>query len=137
MKKLISSLLFCCLLVLSLHGICEATATYQLTESQLTQLENNINQLEINNNEQEKQLQQVNQLLQKSNNQITISDQQIMKLNQQLMIAGNSIEQAEKSLKIANEYWEKLEQAEKFKIKKLTFERDIIGIGLLYMIFKK
>ena len=130
MKRNISSLLLCCLLLLGSYGTCSATAMYQLTESQLTQLENNIKQLELNNSEQEKQLQKVSELLLRSDKQTQI-------LSEKLTVAEQSVIQAQKSLKTANESLQKLEQAEKSKIRALTFQRDILIVGLAYMAFKK
>lgn len=135
--KSISSLLLCCLLLVSLGGTCGATATYQITESQLTQLEQDLTQLEKNNQQQEQQLEKVNQLLQQSNNQITLSDQQIVKLNQQLAIANNSINRAQIALQETNKSFEILEKAEKAKIRTLTLQRDILIVGIIAIAFKK
>lgn len=126
----ILSLVLCLLLLATLGGTCGAQAMYQLTESQLTQLESNINQLELNNSEQEKQLQKVSELL-------VMSDKQTQILSEKLTLAEQSIMRAQSDLQIANESLEKLEKAEKSRIRALTFQRDILIVGLAYMAFKK
>jgi len=128
-KKILSSVLLC-LLLLSLPITCGAQAMYQLTESQLTQLENNINQLEKNNLQQEAQLQKVSDLLVRSDKQITI-------LQEKLTLAENSIGQAQSALQVANKSFEKLEQAEKSKIRALTLQRNLLIVGIIGMVFNK
>ena len=90
-KQLILFLsLFFCLLVFQPTN-CSAEKTYQITETQLTQLEMIFNQLETNSIQSQAELITLRQQLQ-------ISKSQLAELRQQTQIAQNSLQNANKSL---------------------------------------
>ena len=129
MKRKLSSLLLCLLLLVSLFGTCSAQQ-YQISEEQLIQLENNLNQLERNSIEQDKQLQKVSELLLRS-------DKQTQLLSEKLTLAENSINQTQNLLNQANQSFEALEKAEKSKIRSLALQRDLLVIGIIGLVVRK
>ena len=131
-RNILSLVLFCLLLV-SFFGTCSAA---EISEQDLDKLESNLNQLQIQTQEQDKRYQRVNDLLVKSDKQIQISNSQITLLEAQLTKAEQLINQTQNSLQSANLLLEKQEAESKSKIRNLTFQRDLLIVGLAYMAFK-
>ena len=129
MKRKISSLVLCCLLLLGSFGTCSAQQ-YQISEEQLTQLENNLNQLEQNSIEQNKQLQKVSELLVRS-------DKQTQLLSEKLTQAENSINLTQNLLSQANQSFETSAKESKSEIRKLRLQRDLSFVALAYLFIKK
>lgn len=129
---LLALLLF--LLFPQYYTTCGAT---EISEQDLDKLESNLNQLQIQTQEQDKRYQRVNDLLVKSDKQIQISNSQITLLEAQLTKAEQLINQTQNSLQSANLLLEKQEAESKSKIRALTFQRDILIVGLAYMAFRK
>ena len=124
LKKLHTLFLLCffCLLVFQ-PGICSAEKTYQITETQLTQLEQIFNQLETNSIQ--------------SQTELTTLKAQVSLLNNQLAGLKLSTVQAQNSLQEANKSLEMLEQEIKQERREAQIEKykyAVYGIiaGLLY-----
>ncbi len=137
MRKYISSLLLCCLLVVSLPLTCGAQATYQVTESQLTQLDQNLIQLSINNQNLLTQLSQSKQDLATASNQLATLKAQLITLQSQTQIALQQQQTAQTSLQTANASFVTLEKAEQAKIKSVTLQRDIGYLSFVLSLIAK
>ena len=134
------------LLLLSPVTLCSA-GEYQLTEDQLTTLEANLAQLEQNSRLQNDSYLKVEQSLQDSNKQIMTlqtkltkveallvrSGTQITILQEKLAQAEQSTNLAETSLQTANKSLDKYEKEVKSEVRKLTWQRNVLILGLGYM----
>lgn len=128
-RKLLLSFVFLLLLLVYSPGISYA-AEYQITEQELTRLEQIFQTLENNNNKQAEQLERASNLLQKS-------EKQILLLNEKLMLAEQSIAQAQNSLEKANKSFKEYEKEVKRETNKLKLQRDICLAGLIYVLAKE
>lgn len=127
---LLSALLFCAFL----PGLqVQAETMYQISETELTELENNLATLESHNQERQKVLTE----------QATLLDQQreeLKKLKEEISSSKAANEETKKSLENANAYLTKLEKEEKHKIRVKERQRNLwiaISGGLLYAWIKK
>lgn len=129
-QVLLSALLFCAFL----PGLqVQAETMYQISETELTQLEANLNQLEKNNETKQ-------QLLTEQKTQLTEANQQLETVKKELIASKNLNEATQKSLLRANQSLTELEQEAKRKIRVKTRQRDLwiaISGGLLYAWIKK
>ena len=127
---LLSALLFCAFL----PGLqVQAETMYQISETELTQLEANLNQLEKNNETKQ-------QLLTEQKTQLTEANQQLETVKKELIASKNLNEATQKSLLRANQSLTELEKEAKRKIKVKTRQRNLwiaISGGLLYAWIKK
>ena len=127
---LLSALLFCAFL----PGLqVQAETMYQISETELTQLETNLETLKAHNQERQKVLTE----------QATLLNQQreeLKKLKEEISSSKAANEETKKSLENANAYLTKLEKEEKHKIRVKTRQRNLwiaISGGLLYAWIKK
>lgn len=127
---LLSALLFCAFL----PGLqVQAETMYQISETELTELENNLATLESHNQERQKVLTE----------QATLLNQQreeLKKLKAEISSSKAANEETKKSLANANAYLTKLEKEEKHKIRVKERQRNLwIGVssGLLYAWIRK
>ena len=127
---LLSALLFCAFL----PGLqVQAETMYQISETELTQLEANLNQLEKNNETKQ-------QLLTEQKTQLTEANQQLETVQKELIASKNLNEATQKSLLRANQSLTELEKEAKRKIRVKTRQRNLwiaISGGLLYAWIKK
>ena len=127
---LLSALLFCAFL----PGLqVQAETMYQISETELTQLEANLNQLEKNNETKQ-------QLLTEQKTQLTEANQQLETVQKELTASKVLNEATQKSLLRANQSLTELEQEAKRKIRVKTRQRNLwiaISGGLLYAWIKK
>lgn len=84
-------------------GFCSESQTYQVSETQLTALENHLNVLEANNAALMTLLNESNQELTEATQQLNESRKQIVELRAQLQALKNESQRARQSLKTANE----------------------------------
>lgn len=106
---------------------------YQISESELTQLETNLNQLAKNNETKQ-------QLLTEQQAQLKEANQQLETVKKELIVSKSLNEQTQKSLERANQSLTELEKEAKRKIRVKTRQRDLwiaISGGLLYAWIKK
>ena len=127
---LLSALLFCAFL----PGLqVQAETMYQISETELTQLEANLNQLEKNNETKQ-------QLLTEQKTQLTEANQQLETVKKELIASKNLNEATQKSLLRANQSLTELEQEAKRKIRVKTRQRNLwiaIAGGVLYAYVRK
>ncbi len=126
-----------CLLVCSLWLVAGSTSQaetmYQISSSELTQLETNLQTLKAHSQERQKVLTE----------QATLLNQQreeLKKLKKEIVIFKTANEETQKSLLRANQSLTELEQEAKRKIKVKTRQRNLwiaISGGLLYAWIKK
>ena len=127
---LLSALLFCAFL----PGLqVQAETMYQISETELTQLEANLNQLEKNNETKQ-------QLLTEQKTQLTEANQQLETVKKELIASKSLNEATRKSLGRANQSLTELKQEAKRKIRVKTRQRNLwiaISGGLLCAWIKK
>ena len=92
-------------------GFCSESQTYQISEAQLTALENHLNALEANNAALMTLLNESNQDLTEATNQLNESKNQIAELRRELQALKNESEAARQSLKTANEELKKASES--------------------------
>ncbi len=123
-KSICTLLLLLCLLLPSSIGMAA-----EITDQELTRLEQIFQQLEINNNEQQ-------QKLERASNLLTQSETQILLLNEKLRTAELSINQAQNSLQKANESLQAYEREMRKERSRLKFERNLLLIGISVLALK-
>lgn len=118
-----SAVLLCCL---SVGSASQAEEMYQISESELTQLETNLDELTKSN---------------ATKQDLLTEQQKQLETAQTELIASKSLNEAtQKSLERANQSLTELEQEAKRKIRVKTRQRDLwiaISGGLLYVWIKK
>ncbi len=125
--------LLACSLWLAAGSTSQAETMYSISESELTELENNLATLESHSQERQKVLTE----------QATLLDQQreeLKTLKEEISSSKAANEETKKSLENANAYLTKLEKEEKHKIRVKERQRNLwIGVssGLLYAWIRK
>ena len=136
MCKSIKRLCICwlgCLLWLAAGTSSQAETMYQISESELTTLEQDLNQLAKNNETKQ-------QLLTEQKTQLTEANQQLETVKKELIASKNLNEATQKSLLRANQSLKQFEDEAKRKIRVKTRQRNLwiaISGGLLYALSKK
>lgn len=111
----------------------QAETMYQISESELTTLEQNLHQLEKNNETKQ-------QLLTEQKTQLTEANQQLETVKKELTASKSLNEATRKSLERANQSLRQFEDEAKRKIRVKTRQRNLwiaISGGLLYAWIKK
>lgn len=111
----------------------QAETMYQISETELTQLEANLNQLEKNNETKQ-------QLLTEQKTQLTEANRQLKTVQKELTASKSLNAQTQKSLERVNQSLKQLEDEAKKKIRVKTRQRNLwiaISGGLLYAWIKK
>ena len=125
--------LLACSLWLAAGSTLQAEMMYSISESELTELENNLATLESHSQERQKVLTE----------QTTLLDQQreeLKKLKEEISSSKAANEETKKSLERANQSLRQFEDEAKRKIKVKTRQRNLwiaISSGLLYAWIKK
>lgn len=136
MCKSIKRLCICwlgCLLWLAAGTSSQAEEMYQISESELTTLEQDLNQLAKNNETKQ-------QLLTEQKTQLTEANRQLKIVQKELTASKSLNAQTQKSLERANQSLIELEDEAKQKIRVKTRQRNLwiaISGGLLYAWIKK
>lgn len=136
MCKSIKRLCICwlgCLLWLAAGTSSQAEEMYQISESELTTLEQDLNQLAKNNETKQ-------QLLTEQKTQLTEANQQLETVQKELTASKSLNAQTQKSLERVNQSLKQLEDEAKQKIRVKTRQRNLwiaISGGLLYAWIKK
>jgi septal ring factor EnvC (AmiA/AmiB activator) len=111
----------------------QAEAMYQISESELTTLEQNLQTLEAHSSQKQ-------ELLNQQQKQLAEAQSQLETANRQLEKSRELNKQTQKSLERANQSLTELEKEAKKKIRVKTRQRDLwiaISGGLLYAWIKK
>lgn len=130
-RLFVSAWLLC--LLLACGSTSQAEEMYQISETELTQLEANLNQLAKNNETKQ-------QLLTEQKTQLTEANQQLETVQKELTASKVLNEATQKSLERANQSLKQFEDEAKRKIRVKTRQRDLwiaISGGLLYAWIKK
>nr|DAF71513.1 MAG TPA: Peptidoglycan endopeptidase [Caudoviricetes sp.] len=130
-RLFVSAWLLC--LLLACGSTSQAEEMYQISETELTQLEANLNQLAKNNETKQ-------QLLTEQKTQLTEANQQLETVKKELIASKSLNEATQKSLERANQSLKQFEDEEKRKIRVKTRQRDLwiaISGGFLYAWIKK
>ncbi len=136
MCKSIKRLCICwlgCLLWLAAGTSSQAEEMYQISESELTTLEQDLNQLAKNNETKQ-------QLLTEQKTQLTEANRQLETVQEELTASKSLNEATQKSLERVNQSLKQLEDEAKQKIRVKTRQRNLwiaISGGLLYAWIKK
>lgn len=136
MCKSIKRLCICwlgCLLWLAAGTSSQAEEMYQISETELTQLEANLNQLAKNNETKQ-------QLLTEQKTQLTEANRQLETVQKELTASKSLNAQTQKSLERVNQSLKQLEDEAKQKIRVKTRQRNLwiaISGGLLCAWIKK
>ena len=134
---LLSALLFCAFLpVLQV----QAEMMYSISESELTELENNLATLKAHNQERQKVLTEQATLLNQQKETIKKQASELSSLKKEIEISKAANEETQKSLLRANRFLQQFEDEAKRKIRVKTRQRDLwiaISGGLLYAWIKK
>ena len=116
------------LLLFFLFAPCTGMAA-EITTAELDRLDQIFEQLESNNQEQTKKLERASDLLKRSENQINLLSEKLKQAEVSLQTAQGSLELANKSLAI-------FEREQKAKINRLKFERNMLLLGIGYLLAK-
>jgi len=122
-----------CLLWLAAGTSSQAEEMYQISESELTTLEQDLNQLAKNNETKQ-------QLLTEQKMQLTEANRQLETVQKELTASKSLNAQTQKSLERVNQSLKQLEDEAKQKIRVKTRQRNLwiaISGGLLYAWIKK
>ena len=125
--------LLACSLWLAAGSTSQAETMYQISETELTQLEANLNQLAKNNETKQ-------QLLTEQKTQLTEANRQLETVQKELTASKSLNAQTQKSLERVNQSLKQLEDEAKQKIRVKTRQRNLwiaISGGLLYAWIKK
>jgi len=138
--KLLSILLLCFLLLVQ-PGIC--SAMYQISETELTQLDSNLIQLQNLNSQlltdlelSKTDLQTARQKLEKYQADLKTLQNQLLQLKNESTLAKTDLTTAQALLKIANESLQKYEQEVKSEKTRLTWQRNLFAGLALYLAVK-
>ena len=126
-------LVLCFLLWLAAGTSSQAETMYQISESELTQLETNFQALKRHNETKQ-------QLLTEQQKQLTEANQQLETAQKELIASKSLNEATQRSLERANQSLKQFEDETKRKIRVKTRQRDLwiaISGGLLYAWIKK
>lgn len=125
--------LLACSLWLAAGSTSQAETMYQISEGELTTLEQDLNQLAKNNETKQ-------QLLTEQQTQLTEANRQLEAVQKELTASKNLNEATQKSLERANQSLTELEKEARRKIRVKTRQRNLwiaISGGLLYAWIKK
>lgn len=129
-----------CSLWLLAGSTLQAETMYQISETELTQLETNLETLKAHNQERQKVLTEQATLLNQQKETIKKQASELSSLKKEIEISKAANEETKKSLESANAYLTKFEDEEKRKIRVKTRQRNLwIAISgcLLYALSKK
>lgn len=133
LKKCLLPLLLLVSLWLAAGSTSQAETMYQISETELTQLEANSNQLAKNNETKQN-------LLAEQQTQLTEANQQLGTVRKELTASKSMNAETQKLLERANQSLQELEDEAKQKIEVKTRQRNLwiaISGGLMYALAKK
>lgn len=132
--------LLACSLWLAAGSTSHAEEMYQISEGELTQLENNLATLESHSQERQKVLTEQATLLNQQKETIKKQAGELRRLKKEIVISKTANEETQKSLQRANRFLQQFEDEAKRKIRVKTRQRNLwvaISSGLLYALVKK
>lgn len=132
--------LLACSLWLAAGSTLQAEMMYSISESELTELENNLATLESHSQERQKVLTEQATLLNQQKETIKKQAEELRRLRKEIVISKTANEETQKSLLRANQSLKQFEDEAKRKIRVKTRQRNLwiaISGGLLYAWIKK
>lgn len=132
--------LLACSLWLAAGSTSQAEEMYQISETELTQLETNLETLKAHNQERQKVLTEQATLLNQQKETIKKQASELSSLKKEIVISKTANEATQKSLERANQSLQQLEQEVKRKIRVKTRQRNLwiaIAGGVLYAYVRK
>ena len=132
--------LLACSLWLAAGSTSQAEEMYQISESELTELETNLETLKAHNQERQKVLTEQATLLNQQKETIKKQAGELRRLKKEIVISKTANEETQKSLLRANQSLQQFEDEAKRKIRVKTRQRNLwiaISGGLLYAWIKK
>lgn len=133
-------LLLACSLWLASGSVTRAETMYQISETELTQLETNLQTLKAHSQERQKVLTEQATLLNQQKETIKKQAGELRRLKKEIVISKTANEETQKSLLRANRFLQQFEDEAKRKIRVKTRQRNLwiaISSGLLYALAKK
>ena len=137
-------MLFSCLLLALFAGTCSAETTYQVTETELTRLDQIFDRLQTNNNQLLTDLQEsktdlttVQLQLEEYQTELVTLQNQLQQLKTESTQAKQSLLTAQASLVKANISLQVYEQEVKSETRKLKAERDIGYLAAIFFAIRK
>ena len=134
------SLLLACSLWLASGSVTRAEMMYSISESELTELENNLATLESHSQERQKVLTEQATLLDQQKETIKKQASELSSLKKEIEISKAANEETQKSLLRANRFLQQFEDEAKRKIRVKTRQRNLwiaIAGGVLYAYVRK
>ena len=132
--------LLACSLWLAAGSTSQAETMYQISETELTQLETNLETLKAHSQERQKVLTEQATLLNRQKETIKKQASELSSLKKEIEISKAANEETQKSLLRANQSLKQFEDEAKRKIRVKTRQRNLwiaISGGLLYAWIKK
>ena len=129
-----------CSLWLLAGSTLQAETMYQISETELTQLETNLETLKAHNQERQKVLTEQATLLNQQKETIKKQASELRRLRKEIVISKTANEETQKSVLRANQSLTELEQEAKRKIRVKTRQRNLwiaIAGGVLYAYVRK
>ena len=133
---LFTLVLLCCSFLVA--GTCSASEkTYQITETELTQLQTNLTKLEKNYKILLQDSTTSSKQLIEALNELSEAKQSLEKCKSELTTTQQSLTKAQASLTTANELFQQYAKEEQAKRKKLQIERDIAILTAIFFAVRK
>lgn len=132
--------LLACFLWLAAGSTSQAETMYSISESELTELENNLATLESHSQERQKVLTEQATLLNQQKETIKKQAGELRRLKKEIVISKTANEETQKSLLSANQSLKQFEDEAKRKIRVKTRQRNlwiVIAGGALYACISK
>ena len=129
-----------CSLWLLAGSTLQAETMYQISETELTQLETNLETLKAHNQERQKVLTEQATLLNQQKETIKKQAEELRRLRKEIVISKTANEETQKSLLRANQSLTELEKEAQHKVQVKARQRNLwiaISGGLLYALSKK
>ena len=117
--------LLACSLWLAAGSTLQAEMMYSISESELTELENNLATLESHSQERQKVLTEQATLLNQQKETIKKQAEELRRLKKEIVISKTANEETQKSLLRANRFLQQFEDEAKRKIRVKTRQRNL------------
>ena len=134
----------CCILLVAclsfIPALCSAEQRYQITETELEQLDRNLTELRNINDRQTSESKILKQQLAESQTQLAEAEKQSVKLKEQLGALKLTMDGQAQSLQNANRLLQQYEQEERLRLRKITRQRNIayaIAAACLFFAVRK
>ena len=134
----------CCTLLVAclsfIPALCSAEQLYQITETELEQLDRNLTELRNINDRQRTESATLRKQLETSQTQLTEAGKQSQMLKAQLGALKLTLEGQEQSLQNANRLLQQYEQEERSRLRKIKSQRNIayvIAAAAIYFVIRK